>query len=94
LSASACNGYKDDGDFIAGASDEIWENRGACGKYYLVKCIGATNLAPQPCKVEFVTVKIVDYCPPGCRGTINLSEETFSKIAHPSAGRIKIEYYE
>ncbi len=60
----------------------------------LVKCIGATNLAPQPCKADLVTVKIVDYSPPGCRGTINLSEDTFSKIAHPSAGRIKIEYYE
>jgi len=93
LSASTCNGYEDDGDLIARASDEIWENRGACGKYYVVKCIGATNLAPQPCKVDFIMVKIVDYCP-RCHRTINLSKDTFSIIVDPTVGRIKIEYYE
>ncbi|KAE8056116.1 hypothetical protein FH972_012911 [Carpinus fangiana] len=66
----------------------------ASGKYYLVKCIGTTNLVPQPCKEDRVVVKIVDYCPIGCRGTINLSDQhAFSAIADPNAGRIKIEYY-
>lgn len=93
MPASACNGYKDDGNFIAAASDKIWENRGACGKYYVIKCIGATNLAPYPCKRGNILVQIVDYCPRGCRGTINLSEEAFSDIADPKARRVKIEYY-
>jgi expansin (peptidoglycan-binding protein) len=39
-----------------------------------------------------VVVKIVDYCPPGCQGTIDLSKEAFSMIANPDAGKIKIEY--
>lgn len=92
LLASACNGYKDDGNHTATASDEMWENRRACGQYYFVKCIGATNLAPHPCTTAYVAVKIVDYCPRGC-GAINLSEDAFSVIADPTAGRIKIEYY-
>lgn len=50
------------------------------------------NLAPAPCKSGFVKVKIVDYCPPGCGGTINLSEDAFSMIADPSAGIIKVDY--
>jgi hypothetical protein len=92
LPASACKGYKDDGNSTAATSDEILENRGACGKCYLVRCIGATNLRPHPCKDAAIVVKIVDYCPPGCRRTINLSEDAFSFIADPNAGRIKIEY--
>ncbi|XP_062164714.1 EG45-like domain containing protein [Alnus glutinosa] len=91
---SACNGFEDDGNLIAAASDSIWQNRSACGRYYLVQCIGATNQAPQPCKHTAVEVKIVDYCPPGCRGTINLSKDAFSIIADPRAGRIKVNYTE
>ena len=36
--------------------------------------------------------KIVDYCQPGCEGTIDLSKQAFSAIAYLSAGRVKIEY--
>ncbi|XP_062163280.1 EG45-like domain containing protein isoform X1 [Alnus glutinosa] len=82
----ACNVKHDfEGNFIAAASDKIWENSGACGEHYVVvKCIGVTNRAPPPCKDGIVTVKIVDYCRgPRC-GTITLSED---------AGRIKIEYF-
>jgi hypothetical protein len=94
MPASACNGLADDGNLIAAASDSMWQNRSACGRYYLVQCIGATNLAPQPCKHAVVKVKIVDYCPPGCRGTINLSKDAFSIIADPRAGTIKVNYTE
>ncbi|XP_062163162.1 EG45-like domain containing protein [Alnus glutinosa] len=91
---SACNGYRDDGIFIAGASDALWKNGAACGKDYLVYCTGATNQAPQPCTSNDVVVRIVDYCPKGCRGTINLSEDAFSMIANLSAGVIKVDYAE
>jgi expansin (peptidoglycan-binding protein) len=64
----------------------------ACGKSYLVRCTGATNQAPQPCKGDEIVVKIVDYCPPSYRGTIDLSEYAFSYIVDPNAGTIKIEY--
>lgn len=79
---------------IAAASDAIWDNRGACGRNYEVKCEGATNAGdPHPCRGDqSVVVKIVDYCPPGCRGTIDLSQEAFASIANPDAGKIKISF--
>ncbi len=96
MPASACNGYRDDGIFLAGASDAVWKNGAACGKVYVVYCTGATNQAPHPCTDTgtAVVVRIVDYCPKGCRGTINLSEVAFSMIADLSAGVIKVNYTE
>ncbi|KAF5461806.1 hypothetical protein F2P56_017875 [Juglans regia] len=89
----SCNGYQNDGVMIAAASDAIWGNRATCGRSYRVRCIGATNQdVPQPCKGTSVVVKIVDYCPPGCQETIDLSQEAFSAIANPDAGKIRIEY--
>ncbi|KAG2692187.1 hypothetical protein I3843_08G040200 [Carya illinoinensis] len=90
---SACYGRQNLGVMVAGASDQIWGNRAACGKNYKVRCIGGANLAPHPCKSGNVVVKIVDHCPsPGCNGTINLSRDAFSKIADLKAGKVKIEY--
>ncbi|XP_059449546.1 EG45-like domain containing protein [Corylus avellana] len=90
--ASACNGYQDDSNFIAAASDKIWENRRACEKYYTVKCIGATNKEANPCKKDLILVRIVDYCHgPRC-GTITLSEDAFSDIADLKAERVRDEY--
>ncbi|KAF5187003.1 Eg45-like domain containing protein [Thalictrum thalictroides] len=78
---------------IAAASDVIWNNREACGRMYTVRCTGGTNqVVPQPCKRRNVTVKIVDYCPEGCEGTIHLSLEAFAMITDPDAGKINIEY--
>ncbi|XP_057459467.1 EG45-like domain containing protein [Actinidia eriantha] len=90
---SSCYGYQDNGVMIAAASDALWGNRAACGRKYTVKCTGPTNQGvPQPCRGQSVVVKIVDYCPPGCHGTIDLSQEAFSIIADPNAGKINIEY--
>ncbi|OAY31864.1 EG45-like domain containing protein [Manihot esculenta] len=89
---SSCYGFEDKGVMIAAASDAIWDNRAACGRRYSVRCTGATNQVPQPCRGGSVIVTVVDYCPPGCRGTIDLSQEAFSQIADPNAGNIKIEY--
>ncbi|KAK4404475.1 EG45-like domain containing protein [Sesamum angolense] len=70
------------------ASDAIWDNKAACGRSYKVTCTGATNKGvPHPCTGQSVVVRIVDYCPPGCRGTIDLSQEAFSIIANPEAGK-------
>ncbi|KAG1330803.1 putative EG45-like domain containing protein [Cocos nucifera] len=79
---------------IAAASDAIWDNRAACGRMYKVTCTGATNAGvAQPCKGTSVVVKIVDYCPPpGCRATIDLSQEAFAAIADLNAGKIDIDY--
>ncbi|GMJ05395.1 hypothetical protein like AT4G30380 [Hibiscus trionum] len=90
---SSCNGYQNDGVMIAAASDTIWNNKQACNKRYRVRCTGATNAGvPQPCRGGSVVVRVVDYCPKGCQGTIDLSQEAFAKIADPRAGKIKIEY--
>ena len=79
----------DEGLIIAAASEAIWDNKAACGRKYRVRCIGATNQGvPKPCRGGSVVVKIVDLCPEGCQGTIDLSQEAFSKITDPNAGKI------
>ncbi|KAK4415113.1 EG45-like domain containing protein [Sesamum alatum] len=92
---SSCDGYTNDGVMIAAASDAIWDNKAACGWKYNVRCTGATNKGvPHPCTGQSVVVRIVDYCPPGCRGTIDLSQEAFSIIANPDAGKVNIEFHQ
>ena len=44
------------------------------------------------CKNSVTWITIVDYCPPGCYGTINLSEDAFSEIVVLSAGIIEVNY--
>ncbi|KAI3668874.1 hypothetical protein L6452_40092 [Arctium lappa] len=92
---SACYGYKDMGVMIAAANEALWEGGAACGKYFQVSCTGGTNLGtPHPCtSTPTVTVVITDFCPPpGCKGDLDLSHESFSAIADPKAGGIKISY--
>ncbi|XP_028775414.1 EG45-like domain containing protein [Neltuma alba] len=89
---SACYGNQDEGTMIAAASDPIYNNGAACGKMYKVTCTSSTNSVPA-CKGGSVTVKIVDRCPsPGCRATLDLSQEAFSTIANTDAGIINIDY--
>ncbi|XP_020598117.1 EG45-like domain containing protein [Phalaenopsis equestris] len=90
---SACYGNQNEGVMIAGASDVFWDDRGACGSSYKVRCIGAANDVPNPCSGAEVVVKIVDYCPPPfCNGTINLSQDAFRAIALLKAGKIMVSY--
>ncbi|KAH9304810.1 hypothetical protein KI387_009214, partial [Taxus chinensis] len=94
---SSCYG-NDPGQFPAGnlfaaASDAIWDNRAACGRQYRISCTSATNQGvPMPCKSGSIVVKIVDYCPSGCRGTFDLSADAFADIADPDAGKVNIDY--
>ncbi|XP_062079760.1 EG45-like domain containing protein [Humulus lupulus] len=89
---SACNGKKEEGVLIAAASEAMWDDKAACGRRYRVRCIGATNHDGNPCRGGSVVVKIVDFCPSGCQGTIDLSQEAFAMIADPDAGKIKIKF--
>ncbi|KAI3755541.1 hypothetical protein L1987_55344 [Smallanthus sonchifolius] len=92
---SACYGFQDQGVMIAAANQDLWQGGAACGKYFQVTCTGGTNLGtPHPCTdTPTVTVMITDFCPPpGCKGDLDLSHESFSTIADPSAGGIKISY--
>lgn len=79
---------------IGAASDTLWNGGAACGSMYSITCIGATNQGVlQPCTGQSVTIMIVDYCPPpGCQGTIDLSQESFAIIADLNAGKIVIAY--
>ncbi|KAK4404476.1 EG45-like domain containing protein [Sesamum angolense] len=95
MSASACDGYQDDGVMIAAASDAIWDNSAACGRKYKIRCTGPTNEGvPHPCTGQSVVVRIVDYCPSGCSGTIDLSQEAFAVIADPDAGKVNIKFHQ
>ncbi|XP_062227723.1 EG45-like domain containing protein [Phragmites australis] len=90
---SACYGFQDEGTMIAAASDGLWDGGRACGRMYSVSCAGGTNATPNPCKSGSVTVKIVDRCPsPGCRATLDLSEQAFNAIGNLDAGKILINY--
>ncbi|KAJ0986618.1 hypothetical protein J5N97_004974 [Dioscorea zingiberensis] len=91
VKAAAC-GFEVKGVMIAAASGELFDGGDACGKSFRVKCLGATNDGvPHPCRGSgTVVVKVVDLCPSGCQGTIDLSQEAFAKIADPDAGKIKI----
>ncbi|KAI9125657.1 hypothetical protein K1719_003075 [Acacia pycnantha] len=90
---SACYGTEDQGTMIAAASDPIYNNGAACGRMYRVTCTSGTNSVPNACRGGSVTVKVVDRCPsPGCRATLDLSQEAFSIIANPDAGVVNIDY--
>ncbi|PIA46112.1 hypothetical protein AQUCO_01600407v1 [Aquilegia coerulea] len=78
---------------IAAASDALWHNKSACGKEYRVTCTGTTNVSVPGCfGSNDIKVKIVDYCPPGCKATILLSESAFWFIADMDAVIITINY--
>jgi expansin (peptidoglycan-binding protein) len=80
---------------IAAASSALWGNGAACGNKYKVKCLSGTNQGvPHPCKDNTeVVVTIINYCPPpGCQGTLDLSQEAFGIIADPDEGKINIDF--
>ncbi|KAK6912443.1 RlpA-like protein, double-psi beta-barrel domain [Dillenia turbinata] len=79
---------------IAAADGELWNKGEACGQTYQVTCLSGTNKGtPHPCRdSRTVEMKIVELCPDGCRGTIDLSREAFASIADPDSGSINISY--
>ncbi|XP_073158283.1 EG45-like domain containing protein [Henckelia pumila] len=90
---SACYGFTDKGVMIAAANRALYNNGAACGSFYKVRCTGPTNQGvPQPCRNGEITVQIVDLCPGCTDNQLDLSQEAFSMIADPNAGRIQIEY--
>lgn len=91
--ASACYGNQPRGTMIAAASDTFWAGGTVCGKKYRVTCTGAAYAGIQnPCLGRSVVVKIVDHCPVGCTGSIDLSKEAFATIANLVAGIVKVTY--
>ncbi|KAI6685995.1 hypothetical protein NL676_031908 [Syzygium grande] len=71
---------------IAAASDTFWAGGAICRKKYRVTCTGAAYAGIQnPCLGRSVVVKIVDHCPAGCTGSIDLSQK---KLLRPSRIRL------
>ena len=59
MTASACFGNQDQGNFVAGVGHELWDNGAICGK---LLCIRPTKqYVAQPCTGKIATVKIVDH---------------------------------
>ncbi|CAA2968231.1 Hypothetical predicted protein [Olea europaea subsp. europaea] len=88
LVPSACYGFEDRGTMVAAANPSLYNNGAACGRRYRVRCTGPANA----CTGNEVTVTIVDLCP-GCgNDQLDLSQQAFSVIANPDAGRIMIDY--
>ncbi|KAL6525473.1 hypothetical protein OROHE_015780 [Orobanche hederae] len=90
---SACYGSEQQGTMIAAANPNIYNNGAACGRSYRIRCTGRTNDGVlEPCRNGEITVRIVDLCP-GCQADqFDLSQEAFSMIGDPNAGRILIDY--
>ncbi|KAK7840095.1 eg45-like domain containing protein [Quercus suber] len=56
---SACFGIQDEGYYVAGVGDELWDNGAACGLLYEVVCTGPVSQGvPQPCTNEAV-IKLI-----------------------------------
>ncbi|CAK7338127.1 unnamed protein product [Dovyalis caffra] len=89
---SKCYGNTDYGVMVAGVSDALWNGGAACGRKYRVSCIRGANQAPKPCRQGSVVVTVVDYCRRVCNGDINLSQDAFSRIADPNAGKVFVQY--
>ncbi|KAI0511834.1 hypothetical protein KFK09_012466 [Dendrobium nobile] len=72
--------------YPAKASDTLWGNGTACGKYYCVMCNGGANLGqPSSCKGEAYAFVIIQANCPNYEATMNISREGFAAIADPNA---------
>ncbi|KAH0462096.1 hypothetical protein IEQ34_009671 [Dendrobium chrysotoxum] len=82
--------------YAAKASDTLWANGTACGKYYCVVCTGrADSGQPSPCKGDAYAFVIIQANCPDCEATMSISREGFAAIADPNAASIiKIDYAE
>ncbi|KAF8033836.1 hypothetical protein BT93_C0179 [Corymbia citriodora subsp. variegata] len=91
---AACPGFnlRNSGVMVAGVSDALWNGGKACGRMLRVRCTGAANDFPKPCKAGVITVKVVDYCRQPCNGVINLSQDAFARIANLDAGKVWVDY--
>jgi hypothetical protein len=93
--ATKCNGedqnqFPSDGYFGA-VSVGLWDNGGACGRKYQIRCLSGPN---RPCKPGIpIVVKIVDFCPTDpCPATMTLSDTAFNALSTSPDVKINVEY--
>ncbi|BBG92802.1 myb domain protein 27 [Prunus dulcis] len=72
----------------AAASDVIWKNKKACGHYYKVRCIGATNYSgiSEPCKDKNYNAKVVE------RSICLKMLSSYLPILRLGGSRLRIDY--
>ncbi|CAN1825333.1 EG45-like domain containing protein [Linum perenne] len=81
-----------------GEKKRVFERKGACGRKFVVTCIGAADPTKRnPCnkKNKSLVIKIIDTCEPDAKNpcpTLLLSRKAFSSIANPNAGRAAISF--
>ncbi|CAN8271162.1 unnamed protein product [Cochlearia groenlandica] len=88
---SACYGRQYQ-SMVVGVRSNLWQNGGACGRRYRVRCLGPTYNIPRACTGRTVDVTVVDFCREPCNGDLNLSRDAFRVIANTDAGNIRVEY--
>ncbi|KAH0469261.1 hypothetical protein IEQ34_002493 [Dendrobium chrysotoxum] len=95
---SACYGNNDNGTNIISVSDELWDNRNACGRKYKLWCKPVSEGIFEPCTDDIAVnvfgyeATVVDYCGQ-CNGfTMLLSQEVFSALTNTNNGKIQVEY--
>ncbi|CAL1385252.1 unnamed protein product [Linum trigynum] len=71
---------------------KVFANGAACGRVYEIRCVGAVNAFPRPCKgTRSVTVTVANQCGGDC-DTFTVSADAFDVIAKREAGRVRIAY--
>ncbi|KAL9251897.1 EG45-like domain containing protein-like protein [Drosera capensis] len=79
---------------FAAAGEEIWDGGAACGRLYLVRCIGA-QLAGGCIEGAAIEIMIVNYAGATSAATMRLSETAYGRIAsngRMGGGTIIIEF--
>ncbi|KAL7593670.1 hypothetical protein Lser_V15G33348 [Lactuca serriola] len=91
---SLCFGMQDQGTMIAKAHSGLFANGiASCGRRFRVRCLSGTNKAIRDaCTGNSVDVTVVGTCSGCAVNELQLSEESFGKIARLALGRVNIEY--
>ncbi|KAK3219902.1 hypothetical protein Dsin_013872 [Dipteronia sinensis] len=90
---STCFGNRDMGRLVTGVSEALWNDKKACGRKYILRCIGGDEPTLHPCyEGHRVVVIVVDFCQPPCYGIFNLSLNAFDVIANRDFGKVRVEY--
>ncbi|XP_041022761.1 EG45-like domain containing protein [Juglans microcarpa x Juglans regia] len=76
--------------YFAAVSEGLWDNGGACGRKYRVRCISGPS---HPCKGEDIVVLVVDHCRgTSCPATMALSIKAFKVLSRFTNVQINIEF--
>ncbi|XP_042992206.1 EG45-like domain containing protein isoform X2 [Carya illinoinensis] len=71
-------------------SEGLWDNGGACGRQYRVRCISGPS---HPCKGGNIVVQVVDHCRgTSCPASMALSIKAFRALSRFTTVQINIEF--